>query len=165
MHAAKNGRKGAYAGRVQALRGSLRHWMRKDLREVSGDKSAAMHWTMKTYHKYVYVRRRAQLVGWPKTLPFKNLSKLNKSVLLALQRRWREKTLRFVRITEDEAMKNARHPERVVPGRCEQGPPLICRNDIKKSRFDKTTGEPVSKKRRLRIKGATTPKVIDQDVE
>ncbi|KAI0349998.1 hypothetical protein OH77DRAFT_1431485 [Trametes cingulata] len=132
---------------------------------LTGDKSAAMRWTMLAYHQYVYVRRRAKLVGWPKDIPFTNLSSLNKPVLLALLRRWRKGALRFLPVTETELMENARHPELVSPGMCSHGPPLVCRDDIKCSRFDKTTGEPVSKNRRLRTKGATTPKVIDLDVQ
>ncbi|KAI0324761.1 hypothetical protein GY45DRAFT_1340572 [Cubamyces sp. BRFM 1775] len=147
---------------ARQLRAKLRKIMKASLVRLTKDKTAKMWWTMHAYHQYVYMRRRARLVGWPSDVRFADLSTLKKPTLETLHRRWRRRALRFERITEAEAFANSRHPERVVPGaECDEG---IChqgRDDIKKSRFDKETGLPVSSRRKLRLKGATSNKLVE----
>ena len=129
---------------------------------VTQDKTAKMWWTMHGYHQYLYMRRCVRLVGWPSDVRFSSLAAHKKPTLDTLHSRWRRRLLRFELITPEEAFKNSRHPERVVPGvEYEEGTPHQGRDDIKKSRFDKKTGLPVSSRRKLRLKGATSKKIVD----
>ncbi|KAH9886000.1 hypothetical protein C8Q73DRAFT_669272 [Cubamyces lactineus] len=148
-------------GTARQLGAKLRKIMKASLVRLTKDQTAKMWWDMHGY-QYLYMRRCVRLVGWPSNVRFSNPAMQKKPALDTLYSRWRRRLLRFERITAEEAFKNSRHPERVVPGtEYDEGIGHQGRNDIKKSRFDKKTGLPVSSRRKLRLKGATSKKIVE----
>ena len=63
-----------------------------------------MFWTLEAYIESVVLQHGYKLVGWPRGVPFKNLSDVEggMSVLRYLEVLWGAGDLKFVPITEDE---------------------------------------------------------------
>ena len=62
-----------------------------------------MFWTLEDYIKSVVLQHGYKLVGWPRGVPFKNLSDVsNLPKLELLLRGWKEGTIRFRKITDAE---------------------------------------------------------------
>ncbi|KAI0630918.1 hypothetical protein C8Q77DRAFT_1130087 [Trametes polyzona] len=137
------------------------------LRKLTGDRTATMWWTRNRLHHTLFVERRVRLEGWPEDLPFQSLHKLTMKTLINLERLRSMKILRLVRVEDDgEYYSCARDPSLTVPGPADEGDsgmPNSGRDDIKKSRFDPVTGKPISRKRKLRVRGAITPKFVDDE--
>ena len=79
-----------------------------------------MFWTLEDYVESVVLRHGYKLVGWPRGVPFKNLSDIHggSSVLTSLENLWGSGDLKFVPITEDERVAAAADPNHLAPARC-----------------------------------------------
>ncbi|OJT10036.1 hypothetical protein TRAPUB_13488 [Trametes pubescens] len=185
-YALRKNSKGPYSGRVQELRSKLRRCLKAALGKhppmrracgdfeaeshavkLTGDKHASMWWTLHRYHQYLYVRRHVCIVGWPTHVRFTNLSYLNMGVIMHLQNLFSTEKLTFEYVDDDTYYENTRRPEAVAfSEEYDLGRPFAGRDDIKKSRFDSKTGEPISRRAKVRTRGAITPKyVVDTDGE
>ncbi|KAI0683611.1 hypothetical protein C8T65DRAFT_830371 [Cerioporus squamosus] len=160
---------GKYAGEKGQMRGEVRSILKRRIVSKTKDKSATLWYDPALYHAHVYMRRRIRLIRWPAGVPFRNLSRLTQSQLIlllaALKKRGRG-AVRFVDVTDAEAAAHVRDVEGVAPGACDAGDigrGHPGRSDVKKSRLK--DGKPISKGRKLRLKGAITPKWVDDDME
>ncbi|TFK91259.1 hypothetical protein K466DRAFT_515642 [Polyporus arcularius HHB13444] len=156
---------GQYVRAKGRILGEVRQILKTRIVNKTKDKSATLWLDPPRYHRCVYIGRRIHLILWPAGVPFRNLSTLTKAqlskLLVALKKRGRG-AVRFVDVTDEEAAAHARDVEGVIPGAYEAADIGIGhpgRSDIKKSRFK--NGKPVSKKRKLRTKGAITPKRVE----
>ncbi|KAI1785927.1 hypothetical protein LXA43DRAFT_1113043 [Ganoderma leucocontextum] len=65
-----------YARRETRIRGGLRKVLNNILVIITSDPKARMRWSVKAYCKFVFIRYRLRLVGWPHDVVFANLSKV-----------------------------------------------------------------------------------------
>ncbi|RPD58333.1 hypothetical protein L226DRAFT_614441 [Lentinus tigrinus ALCF2SS1-7] len=157
---------GVFAGGpARKMRSQARVILKRRIENKTGDKSATLWYEGNYYHRFVYMRRRIRIDRWPDAVPFRNLSDLTEAQLIllldALKKRGKG-AVRFVDVSDAEAAAHARDVEGVLPGVYKQsaiGLGHPGRSDVKKSRFK--NGKPVSKGRKLRTKGAITPKYVD----
>lgn len=134
--------------------------------KLTGSKEVRMYWTVHGYHRCLYVRRHVYLAGWPTDVPFTNLSNHRMAVIMRLQNLWSMKKLKFKFVDDDTYYQNARTPEAVaLADEYDLGKPFAGRSDVKKSRFSHETGEPISKRAKLRTRGAITPKYTEEEKE
>lgn len=118
-----------------------------------------MSYTLRRFYDNVFKRWRLVLPGWPRHISFQNLSYLRKAELIELLERLEDGRLRFEEVDEVEYYARANDVKGVAPGKFERiGNAHPGRSDNKKSRFNRETGEPISRTRRLRLSGAKTPK-------
>lgn len=125
----------------------------------TGCPRASMSYTLRRFYDNVFKRWRLVLPGWPRHISFQNLSYLRKAELIELLERLEDGRLRFEEVDEVEYYAHANDIKGVAPGEFERiGNAHPGRSDNKKSRFNRETGEPISRTRRLRLSGAKTPK-------
>ncbi|RDX39383.1 hypothetical protein OH76DRAFT_1491234, partial [Lentinus brumalis] len=97
-----------YARMETKLRGELRREMNAELSCLSGRGHAKMRWTVKKYYLYVFRRYRIELRGWPRGVPFMNLSKLTGLARIQrLSERWKAGKMHFAPVS-DAALEAAR---------------------------------------------------------
>ncbi|KAI0323239.1 hypothetical protein GY45DRAFT_1207655, partial [Cubamyces sp. BRFM 1775] len=123
-----------YARRELWMRGVLRKSLNEALVSLTGDACARMHWTLKGYHRKIYVEYGLELVGWPQGEIFADLSEVTGSkrisTLLVL---WETGLMFFSRVELDKPARAARTPEDVAPSMLNAGvPPKLGRSDLKK---------------------------------
>lgn len=85
--------------------------------ELTGDDAAHMSYKADTYARLVVVRYKVKLVGWPKTIPFVNLSDIlgGTRVLTQLQAAWDIGSLRFEPASPGDLANAMRDPASVHP--------------------------------------------------
>ena len=133
------------------------------------DKQAVMWYDLKYYHSRIFIRRRIKLIHWPAGVPFRNLSRLTEPQITVLHdalKKGGKNSIQFVDVSDEEASAHACDPLGVAPGRVDESDITLGhpgRNDVKRSRLK--NGKPVSKGRKLRTKGAITPKFIDDAMD
>ncbi|KAI0351037.1 hypothetical protein OH77DRAFT_980460 [Trametes cingulata] len=93
-----------YSERMTEARSELRKLIKEQLCAITHDNTATMSWSRKAYMKNVVMRYRVRIEGWPLAeVPFRNLSDVpNLGKLELLLHGWRDGTIRFVRITDDQ---------------------------------------------------------------
>ena len=112
------------------------------------------------FHQYIFKKRRLRL-PWPLDVRFCNLSKLRVDELARLLEYLQDGALYFYKVSDWEDYAFANDIEGVAPGRFDNlGSLHSGRSDVKKSRFDRATGRPISSRRRLRLAGTKTPKYL-----
>ncbi len=103
-----------------------------------------MRWTVKKYYLYVFRRYRIELRGWPRDVPFMNLSKLTSLARIQrLSERWKAGKMHFAPVS-DAALEAARkNPISCAPGPLNNGIAMdLGRSDIKKRRAPTKDGQP-----------------------
>ncbi|KAI0355540.1 hypothetical protein OH77DRAFT_1402853, partial [Trametes cingulata] len=125
---------GGYERREIWLRGLLRQSMREALVSLTGDAHASMRWSVKGYHKKIYTQYGLELVGWPDSIVFTNLSEVTGyTVISMLYVRWQLGEMKFERVALGREARAARKPEDVAPGILNRGiRPSLGRSDLKK---------------------------------
>ena len=118
------------------------------------------------YHRRVFKLRRLYIDPklWPQGVPFANLSTLTGRQLIKLHAAVSNCRFKFSQVSDKMLRDHVSDPAGVLPTAFieELGLSYPGRCDQKKSRFD-VNNKPVSNKRRLRTKGAITPKRIPDD--
>ncbi|EIW53779.1 uncharacterized protein TRAVEDRAFT_23996 [Trametes versicolor FP-101664 SS1] len=127
---------GDYARQELWMRGFLRHSMAESVQTHSGDPDAGMAYSVRGFHKKVYVQQGLELDGWPSDIPFTNLSNVTGFARIsALFVLWQTGLMKFVPVALSERERAARNPADVAPGTRNNGvPPNLGRSDIKKHR-------------------------------
>ena len=71
---------------------------------ITHDNTATMSWSRRSYMKNVVTRYRVRIEGWPLSeVPFRNLSDVpNLGKLELLLQGWKEGSIRFCQITEEQ---------------------------------------------------------------
>ncbi|KAI0689088.1 hypothetical protein C8T65DRAFT_589023 [Cerioporus squamosus] len=133
-----------YARMETKARGELRKEMNAELSCLSGRGGAKMRWTVKSYFLYVFLRYRIALRGWPRDIPFMNLSDITGwEHISRLSTRWKTGKMYFAPVSDaalEAAMKN---PISVAPGPLNNGFAMdLGRSDIKKRRALPKDGRP-----------------------
>ncbi|EJF55731.1 hypothetical protein BD309DRAFT_1080999 [Dichomitus squalens] len=131
--------RGIYAGgETQKLRAEVRIRLKNLIIDATGDPHAAMWYTPSLFYH-----------------------KLHKGELLRLLDFLKDGSIYFYEVSDWEYYAYANDVEGVAPGKFEGlGSLHSGRSDVKKSRFDKVTGQPISTRRRLRRTGVKTPKYL-----
>ncbi|TFY61341.1 hypothetical protein EVG20_g7098 [Dentipellis fragilis] len=112
-------------------RSRLRYFIRDSLRLVSGQPQARMSW--KRYYEDVVVKRKVEIVGWPRDIPFADPSdvSLGRKRLLPLIKSWEEGRTRFVKLSpEDLAARMAERDVMVAAGLIAPPKPRALRADF-----------------------------------
>ncbi|KAH9851438.1 hypothetical protein C2E23DRAFT_711362, partial [Lenzites betulinus] len=96
--------KPTYSERMTEARAELRRLIREQLCAITHDAAATMSWSRRSYLKNVVSRYRIRIEGWPYVeVPFRNLSDVsNLGKLERLLRGWKDGTIRFVRLSEEQ---------------------------------------------------------------
>ncbi|KAI0819338.1 hypothetical protein BC628DRAFT_1413783 [Trametes gibbosa] len=96
--------KPTYSERMTEARGELRKLIKEQLCAITHDASASMSWSRRSYMKNVVNRYRVRIEGWPHAeVPFRNLSDVsNLGKLERLLRGWKDGTIRFVRLSDEQ---------------------------------------------------------------
>ncbi|KAG2741539.1 hypothetical protein P692DRAFT_20750831 [Suillus brevipes Sb2] len=86
--------------RVSEIRSSIRDIINRTLREVTGDSDAKMQWAY--YFRNIVQRYQVMIEGWPKHIPFVNLSKVSSALpeLEMLLRKWELGTTHWKVLTD-----------------------------------------------------------------
>ncbi|EIW62532.1 uncharacterized protein TRAVEDRAFT_26246 [Trametes versicolor FP-101664 SS1] len=94
----------SYSERMTDARAELRKLIREQLCQITHDAAATMSWSRRSYMKNVVMRYRVRIEGWPYAeIPFRNLSDVpNLGKLEMLLRGWKDGSIRFVRITDEQ---------------------------------------------------------------
>ncbi|KAG1869472.1 hypothetical protein DFJ58DRAFT_855880 [Suillus subalutaceus] len=87
---------------VSHVRAQIRSEINQALREKTGVPDATMHWAQ--YWRNVVKRYSVIIEGWPKNIPFVNLSTASSALpdLEMLLRKWRSKAIKWKCLTEEE---------------------------------------------------------------
>ena len=121
-----------------------------------------MFWTLEDYIKSVVLQHGYKLVGWPRGVPFKNLSDVDggTSVLTGLDNLWNAGDLRFVPITDDERIAAASDANYLAPApHCAHRKRPGGREDIGRARYRYKTN-PYNLALRHAKNGPKTPKDV-----
>ncbi|OBZ65504.1 hypothetical protein A0H81_14642 [Grifola frondosa] len=133
-----------------------------------------MYWTPHAYRTYVVQRHRIKLVGWPKSVRFRNLSFVRGGInpIRLLFDLWKDGVMHFERLSEHESPEDLE-----MPGdRLEDGAQPPRRNVIRTQRSDvgKHRMRPITNPlglplRRMRLTGAKSlpmvPDEWDEEIE
>ncbi|EMD38963.1 hypothetical protein CERSUDRAFT_112677 [Gelatoporia subvermispora B] len=93
--------KPTYSERMSQTRAEIRSLIQVKLRDITLDDTATMRYP--TFWRDVTEKYHVIVEGWPRDIPFKNLSDLsNVQVLETLLQGWQSGTIRFRRITDAE---------------------------------------------------------------
>ena len=124
-----------------------------------------MFWTLEDYIKSVVLQHGYKLVGWPRDVPFMNLSDVHGgvSMLISLEHLWDSGDIKFVPITEDERIAASSDAKRLAPARhCAHRKRPGGREDIGRARYRYKTN-PHNLPLRRPKKGPKTPKRVPDD--
>ncbi|CDO77641.1 hypothetical protein BN946_scf184946.g35 [Trametes cinnabarina] len=104
--------KPTYSERMTEARAELRRLIKEQLCQVTHDGTATMSWSRRSYMKNVVSRYRVRIEGWPLSeVPFVNLSDVpNLGKLELLLQGWKDGTIRFRQITEEEYQEMIQDP-------------------------------------------------------
>ncbi|PIL33922.1 hypothetical protein GSI_03629 [Ganoderma sinense ZZ0214-1] len=131
-----------YSSNAGYARGTLRTLLVGGLRTFSGDDSAKMGYTPRTFRDNVLFPYHAKLPGWPSRIRFCNLSARgapSPAEMLELIHLIRTGVLRFEEATPDDILAAQLDVANAVPGTLFHAPlPNVARRDIgsRKPRFD-----------------------------
>ncbi|KAI0702822.1 hypothetical protein C8T65DRAFT_579055 [Cerioporus squamosus] len=133
-----------YARMETKLRGELRKEMNAELSCLAGRGGAKMRWTVKSYYLYVFLRYRIQLRGWPREIPFMNLSDITGWRRISLlSKRWKTGKMYFAPVSDAALEAAMKSPISVAPGPLNNGYAMdLGRSDIKKRRALPKDGRP-----------------------
>lgn len=103
-----------------------------------------MRWTVKSYLLYVFLRYRIALRGWPRDIPFMNLSDITGWPRISrLSTRWKTGKMYFAPVSDAALEAAVRNPISVAPGPLNNGIAMdLGRSDIKKRRALPKDGRP-----------------------
>ncbi|KAI0738616.1 hypothetical protein C8Q80DRAFT_1358078 [Daedaleopsis nitida] len=148
-------------------RSQLRVSMNAALAEISGVPDATMHWTLETYVADIFVGYGVELLGFPPTYTFGNLSVTATGLarinhLIAL---WESGVMHFARVSDERRRAAAENPLLAAPV------PLLAdeestggRPDIKKRRRRPVTN-PLGLPGRYERNGPKSAPFVSQEVE
>ncbi|KAI0688482.1 hypothetical protein C8T65DRAFT_589475 [Cerioporus squamosus] len=149
-------------------RGELRVGMNTDLATRSGNPDACMRWTLESYHRNVYVGLGYELIGWPPSVPFTNLSDITGYERIAsLLSRWKTGKMYFARIPEARrrAAEDTSDPLRTAPAPLHFGvKPRQSRSDVKKQRYRPKTN-PLNLPGRFVRDGPKSARWVSEDAD
>ncbi|KAI0365891.1 hypothetical protein BV20DRAFT_982266 [Pilatotrama ljubarskyi] len=99
------------------VRSEMRSKLDGTLAELTGIPHAHMSYTTDTYARLVVIRYGWKLVGWPKSVPFRNFSKVRGGAtpFLKLRFLWNGGKLKFIAATREDLANAARDPKTVHP--------------------------------------------------
>ena len=123
-----------------------------------------MFWTLEDYIESVVLQHGYKLVGWPRGVPFKNLSDVHggMSMLTHLEHLWGSGDLKFVPITEGERLAASIDPNRLAPAsNCARRKRPGGREDIGRARYRYKTN-PYNHPLRHPKNGPKTPKSVPE---
>ncbi len=95
-----------------------------------------MRWTVKKYYLYVFKRYRIELRGWPRDIPFMNLSAITGLARIKrLSKRWKAGKMHFAPVSTAALEAAQVDPISCAPGPLNNGIAMdLGRSDIKKRR-------------------------------
>ena len=124
-----------------------------------------MFWTLEDYIESVVLQHGYKLIGWPRDIPFKNLSDVEggTSILTRLGNLWDYGDLKFVPITEDERIAASFDAKNLAPAPlCVHRKRPGGREDIGRARYRYKTN-PYNLPLRRPKNGPKTPKRVPDE--